>query len=353
MSSPRAPLIALAVLVLGTACPRDGVPQAGPTASTGATPTPTPALQGLQVGVVLAPPSDVAALENAAVASAAVALPDVAALEVSDVRVLEPETESFRGDQIALLADDGADLVCTVGQAGAEALADVADDYPRTRFCLLAGTLARPPGNVLTFPWRIEEGGYVLGAAAAWSGGAARVGFISGVRGQDIERIRRGYDAGVRGARPSVEVAVGFAIPGEDRVVGADDAAQAAELQYDGRSPVRVALVLGDAETLAGVLPVASAAGGAIAAWGADPVEVVEADDDVVLLTVVRRFDVALAEAVRRTLEQRTLGEVALGWSDRAFEVVPGGSALYAGIAERIGQLTDELATGQVEVPGG
>ncbi|MGH3440883.1 MAG: hypothetical protein ACRDUY_02345, partial [Nitriliruptorales bacterium] len=154
----RAVVLAAVLLVAASSCVDGSGPEASPT------PSPSPAapaepepVTGLQVGIVLPPATaGFPFLEARAVVRAAELLPEDPELDVRDVRTVEVPTVDFRHDAMALLAERGAGLVCTVGDEGAADLVAVADAFPRTRFCLLAGELIDPPRNAFAVSW--EQG---------------------------------------------------------------------------------------------------------------------------------------------------------------------------------------------------
>jgi hypothetical protein len=57
--------------------------------------------------------------------------------DVADVRSVVPDDPEFVPDVAALLADQGTDLVCVLGEDGVPVVLQLADRFPATRFCAI------------------------------------------------------------------------------------------------------------------------------------------------------------------------------------------------------------------------
>lgn len=360
----RWPATALALLLVAAACERDTIPGPGPTAS----PTPTTAapsgpVGGEQVGIVLAPPTEpLAAIANPTVREVADRLPELVEPDLGRVRVLEPPSEAFRGDEMALLADQGVGLVCTLGAEGGDEVTALAPQVPTTRFCLLDGELRRPPPNAVAVGWHTEQGAFIAGAAAALAVPEAAVAVVSGVRSPAVGRVRAGFEAGARQVRPDLVVL------GVDAVaeVDVEDGSTAREGTREDRStvrhqtarilagdpPVGAVLALGGEATVRGVAEAAAGHPTVVLGWGVDVDALVDDHgiDAEVLGSVVKRYDLALPLALGLA-GGRVRPVTVLGLHEDAFAFVPGDSDRYDAIAAGLGQVVGDLREGRIGPP--
>lgn len=125
------------------------------------------------------------------------------------VAEFEPRDVGQFAQALRRFADRGHDPVVAVGFLQAAALAEVAPDFPDTRFTILDMVVEAP--NVQSIVFREHEGAYVVGALAAM---ATKSGVVGMVGGMDIPLIRRfgcGYALGARSFRPDVTVLIATA----------------------------------------------------------------------------------------------------------------------------------------------
>jgi hypothetical protein len=203
-----AALAAASVVVACTDAPEAVTPPAAPVPVEESEP---PAPLGLRAGVVL-PPAD--ALDPRASATMRRDLERLAAElapELRGVEVLVPASAAFVADLTALLADRGTPLVCVLGPGATEVVRAERDLHPDLHFCATpVGATPDLPAEVLGLDVRIEELGYVVGAAAA-AADDGPVGLVLGSAELTTGRFRAGVEAGL-GDR---EVVLASGEPGE------------------------------------------------------------------------------------------------------------------------------------------
>ncbi len=108
------------------------------------------------------------------------------------------------------LADEGYDLICATGFTFADAITEIADEYPEQKFMIVdVDWVGRP--NVKEFVFHEEEGSYLVGLAAACQAQAEGIanpkfGFIGGVPGSTITKFEMGYIQGLRAVYPDAEI---------------------------------------------------------------------------------------------------------------------------------------------------
>lgn len=295
--------MASALLLTGVGCTPDESPEpeqegAAPEASEDPAPT------GLRVGVV-APPSnetDPTVLEE--LEEGLDELTGASDGEVTRLRLVEAEDEVFVEDVAALLADDGADLVCVLGRQAATTATALADRFPATRFCAAPAALPEPPGNVDgTLLATDQLGAAVAAAVVALTDDDARVGVVvrSTERG-DPERFVTGLRDGLAGLDASLHLVVDEESARDTAGELLDDEVDVLVVDLPGGLAATLVDEVGDE-----VPVVASAA--AAAGLG----------EDRALLTFRPRWSRVVAVAVERALDAETPVPAALGFGVEAF----------------------------------
>lgn len=120
------------------------------------------------------------------------------------VREFEIQNQAEREQGLRNLARRGASLVVAVGFNNATPLANVAREFPATKFTIIDAVVDLP--NVQSIVFREEEGSFLVGMVAAMASKTAKVGFVGGMDTPLIRRFLAGYAAGARRANPKVEV---------------------------------------------------------------------------------------------------------------------------------------------------
>lgn len=143
---------------------------------------------------------------------------------------LESKTEADYTTNLSTLADDGNDIVIAAGYLFEDAMADVASQYPDTKFLIIDGVVEAD--NVESALFAANESSYLAGMAVALEAkelGSNDVGFIGGMEGEVIGAFQAGFEEGALAANPDVKIHV-------DYVGSYDDAGKATTLaakQYD------------------------------------------------------------------------------------------------------------------------
>lgn len=351
LPAARVAVLLTALLAL-VACDPGDEPRPGPTSTPPTVAATGAADSGLLAVVVLAPPVGVRALENRWVEEAAADVEDDQDLDVAEIRVLAPPDEPFRRDQLAFAAERGAELVCTIGEDGADDVAALAPRFPGTDFCLIGGTLREPPANVVSLAWDLRQGAFLAGAAAALSRPDAGAGIVVRSPSVTFDAVRTGFDAGARTVRSELRVVVGSVPVGDDAPDPLPAARATAEGLHGGQPPVRAVMPFGDPDLVAGVAEV-FVPDGFLVGWGADLADVLldlenaVAEDAAnhVVVSVVKRYDLALRGVIAHVTDGRELPTLGVD----AFQLVPGDAAdAYEAIRPRLEQLAAGIAAGDV-----
>ena len=117
---------------------------------------------------------------------------------------VELQSEAQREQALRRFAEAGANPIVMAGFAFADALGQVAGDYPDTEFVIIDMVVDAP--NVRSVVFNEHEGSYLVGMLAAKASKSGTVGFIGGM---DIPLIRKfacGYAEGVKAVNPDATV---------------------------------------------------------------------------------------------------------------------------------------------------
>ena len=120
---------------------------------------------------------------------------------------LEMQSEAQREQALRRFAEAGFNPVVTTGFSFSTPIANIAKDYPDTKFVTIDGFVdpAEHP-NVLSVLFSEHEGSYLVGMMAAMASKSGTVGFVGGM---DIPLIRKfacGYAQGVKAVNPDATV---------------------------------------------------------------------------------------------------------------------------------------------------
>lgn len=204
-------MIALAVLTL-SACGGDD--------NQAATGTTEPGAQALRVGLV----TDVGQLNDRGFNQLAFEGLQRAERELGvEGRVLESGSDAEYVPNHSSLAEEGYDVVIGVGFAQGEAVAQVAQQYPDTKFVIIDVDQAGLPGapaNVVGLLFKEEEVGYLAGYLAALAvkrdASPDVISSVGGMKEPPVDRFIAGYHAGAEAALPGVTVLNGYSQDWDD-----------------------------------------------------------------------------------------------------------------------------------------
>jgi basic membrane protein A and related proteins len=116
----------------------------------------------------------------------------------------EIQSDAQREQAIRQFAEMGNNPIVMAGFSWATPLAEVAADYPDTKFVIIDGVVDAP--NVQSIIFNEHEGSYLVGMLAGMASESGTVGFIGGM---DIPLIRKfgcGYAQGVMAVNPEATV---------------------------------------------------------------------------------------------------------------------------------------------------
>ncbi len=122
---------------------------------------------------------------------------------------VEIQSDAQREQAIRRFAESGANPIVMAGFSWATPLAEVAADYPDTKFAIIDMVVEAP--NVRSVVFNEHEGSYLVGMMAAM---ASETGTVSFIGGMDIPLIRKfacGYAEGAKAVNPDATVIANMA----------------------------------------------------------------------------------------------------------------------------------------------
>ncbi len=217
--------------------------------------------------------------------------------------------ETINADQIqqnleTIVSKD--DFAVTVGFKMAEAVESVAKANPEKKFILVDAVVEQP--NVKNVLFKEHEGSFLLGVIAGMMTETNKVGFIGGVEGDVIGRFETGFAAGVMSVNPEagallmpqgdaphgefVTYAASFSDTTKGKEIALDMYNRGADIVYHAAGGVGLGLFDAAEETQNYAMGVDS-----------DQALIVPDKADVILVSMMKRVEVAVYDAVKAYIE--------------------------------------------------
>ncbi len=253
---------------------------------TGVKPAPTGSAQ-LKVGFI----SDTAGLSDRSFNETAWQGVQDASKEIPiTMRALESRTVTDYESNVRLMAQQGYDLIITMGYLYDDPVRRVAREFPKISFAIADGSVDGLP-NVASLQFREEEGSFLAGMLAAGMAPGGVIGFVGGQSIPIIKRFEVGYRAGAWYQNRKTKVLVSYTGSWEDPGAGKEQALS--QFERGARVVFHAA-----GKTGLGVIEAARTRGPGHYAIGVD------ADQDglapgFVLSSMMKRMDVAVKEIIK------------------------------------------------------
>ena len=124
--------------------------------------------------------------------------------------VVTAQTQDMYIPNLRQAADEGYDIIMVTGFTWADALGEVAPQYPKQQFVIVDVNWVGQP-NVQEFIYSEEEGSYLVGLVAALQAkedgiSNPKFGFIGGVPGSTITKFEMGYVQGILSVFPNAAI---------------------------------------------------------------------------------------------------------------------------------------------------
>ena len=146
-------------------------------------------------------------------------------------REIEITNADQRVQALSALVRGGAPIVVAVGFDQRDAVATIADRFPKARLVIIDTVLDKP--NVESVVFRDGEGAFLVGVLGAMASKSGTIGYVGGMDMPIIRRIERGYAVGARWAVPGIRLLSNFAGTTEAAFTDPARGAELAKSQFD------------------------------------------------------------------------------------------------------------------------
>ena len=257
-------------------------------------------------------------------------------------------------DTYRKLAESGTDLIIAIGDL-AEPMSDVAFSYPDTSWAVLDWFVGP---EVAHTSFAVEEGSFLVGAAAALASESGTIGFVGGFQFEAIERFRAGYEAGARTVDRDIEILANYvSAAGYGEGFGRDDLAKAAAVSQNQQGADVVFHAAGEAGF--GVFQAAreqtTLEGKHLWAIGVDADQYQDVNSLLrrhILTSMVKKFDLYIYMTIKDFVEGNwVLTDRVLGLADEALDFSTSGGHLNAEDIVELNRLKQEIISGERLVP--
>ncbi|KPB02223.1 BMP family lipoprotein [Ahrensia marina] len=119
-------------------------------------------------------------------------------------REFEIQNDAQREQALLKFAEDGNSPIVVAGFSWAQALEQVAKDFPDTKFAIIDMVVDQP--NVRSVVFKEQEGSYLAGVMAAKASETGTVSFVGGMGIPLISRFACGYVGGVKSVNADAKV---------------------------------------------------------------------------------------------------------------------------------------------------
>lgn len=250
------------------------------------------------------------------------------------------------------------EFAVTVGYKMMDAVKLVATDNPETKFLLVDGVVDLP--NVKNVLFKEHEGSFLLGVVAGMMTKTNKIGFIGGMEGDVIGRFESGFAAGVMSVNPEagkllfaqgtaahgefVTYAASFSDIGKGKEIALDMYNRGADIIYHAAGGVGL-----------GLFDAAEQTGKYAMGVDSDQALIIPDKADVILVSMLKRVDVAVYDAVKSYLDgtfasgmdNLGLAEDAVGLS----ETIHPDLAAKPEILEKVEEYKKLIVAGDLAVP--
>jgi len=151
-----------------------------------------------------------------------------------EANYIETQQPTDYEKNIRTFADEGYDMIVTVGFMLTDATVDMGKQYPDIMFAGVDQFYGEPQPNTLGLLFSEDQSGFVAGALAAMMNKTGIIGFVGGMEIPPVIKFRRGYENGAKYIDPDIKI-LGVYI---DSFTAPDRGKAAAEAQIADKADV-------------------------------------------------------------------------------------------------------------------
>lgn len=211
---------------------------------------------------------------------------------------------------IELFANEGFDVIITVGFLMGDTTAEMAARYPDINFAIVDFAYDPPIPNVMGLVFREDQAGFMAGALAGLMTETNVVGIVAGMEIPPVKKFRNGYEQGVAYVCPECRV-IGvyidsFTDPARGRTAAEAQMGEGADVIFGAGGPTGSGGILGAAQEGAWVIGVDQDEYWTTFRGGT------EAGSDRLISSAMKRVDVSVYNAIRDAVLGQFEGGTAL-----------------------------------------
>ncbi|MCB0233018.1 MAG: BMP family ABC transporter substrate-binding protein, partial [Anaerolineae bacterium] len=174
---------------------------------------------------------------------------DELGLETSFIETAQPTDYEKNVEQFA---QEGYDMIVTVGFMMGETTAAMAEKYPDIEFAIVDNAYETYPDNLQGIVFREDQAGFLAGVLAGLLTESKTVGIVAGMEIPPVKKYRNGYENGVKYACPDCDT-IGvyidsFTDPARGKTAALSQVAEGADVIFGAGGPTGSGGILGAAQ---------------------------------------------------------------------------------------------------------
>jgi basic membrane protein A and related proteins len=259
-----------------------------------------------------------------------------------EIRVLESKSDADYIPNLQTLAEDGFNLIISVGFLMTEATAEAAQAFPDTKFAIVDSAFDPPIENAQGLLFKEQETGYLVGYMAGLVTESGTVSTVGGQKIPPVDRFIAGFQKGAKDANPNVKTLNGYS----QDFVAQDKCKEVALDQISKKSDV-VFQVAGGCGL--GALDAAKQEG----VWGIG----VDADQgflgDHVLTSALKRVDVSVFKTIESVVNDTFEGGgvTSFGLAEDGVGLGEVSANAPEGVEDETRAQIEKITAGEIEIP--
>lgn len=274
-----------------------------------------------------------------------------------DYKPIESKSKDDYEPNLDALVANGSDLVFGIGFQMEQAIGNVADKHPDSKFAIIDTAVDKP--NVVSYSFKEQEGSFLMGVIAGKMTKTNKVGFIGGKDSALINKFEAGFAAGVKSVNPAAgddlinRKTVVYAESFEDMSKGKEAAKNlmnaGCDVIYHAAGGVGIGMFQ--------ALQEAKDAGKQVWGIGVDMDQslTLPQNADIILSSMIKRVDQATFEATKTVVDGTFKGgtQVVLGIKDGAIDIASTSNKnTPKDVLDLVDKYKTEIKDGKIVVPG-
>jgi len=260
----------------------------------------------------------------------------------AETRVLESQSDQDYIPNLSQCAEDGNDLIISVGFLMGEATEKAAAEFPDATFAIIDFAYEAPADNLQGLVFKEQEAGYLVGYLAGLANESGTVSSVGGQKIPPVDRFIAGFRKGAADAKPDITTLNGYSQDFVDQAkckeVALDQIAKGSDVVFQVAGGCGLgALDAADEKSV----------------WGIG----VDADQahlgDHVLTSALKKVDVAVFQTIEKAVngEQVGGGTSVFGLAEEAVGLGETSPNVDAALVEQTEAQAQKIIDGEITIP--